>query len=115
MTDAWVSLGKITITSAGTPVQLTVNQPDPAALLAVHSILIQVWPVNAGKIYILSSPTANVATGEGVLAVLPVPTTNIIPSASATVTYAPAAINAAGYWIDAESNGDGVIASYIQA
>ena len=115
MADAWRSLGKVTVVAAGTPARLTANQSDPTARLSVHSILIQAWPVNAGIIYILDRLDADVASGVGVLAMLAVPATNIIPSASATVTYAPAAINAASYWIDAATSGDGVIASVIEA
>ena len=115
LVDAWVSLGKLTVAAAGTVVRLTTNQTDPTARLSVHSILIQAWPTNGGKVYILSSPTGDRTTGVDVLAILAVPATNIIPSASATVTYAPAAINAASYWIDADENGDAVLASFIQA
>ena len=115
MADAWRSLGKVTVASAGTPKRLTTNESDETARMSVHSILIQAWPSNAGKVYILDRVDGSRTTGVGVLATLAVPATNIIPSASATVTFAAAAINAAQYWVDADTNGDAVLVSVIEA
>ena len=114
MADAWRSLGKVTVASAGTLQRITANETDATARLSVHSILIQAWPTNAGKVYVCDRADAVRSTGVGVLAVLAVPATNIIPSASATITFASAAINAAQYWVDADTSGDAVLVSVIE-
>ena len=47
-------------------------------------------------------------------ATLAVPTANTIPSAAATVPDAPGALDASGYYIDADNATDGVNASYLR-
>lgn len=109
----WRSKGKVTVPVPGTPVRATVNEAIPAAHLACHSLLFQALSDNAGKVYILDSQSGDPATGVGVLAVLPVPTANSIPGASATITSAPGALNLADYWIDSDAVDEGVIISVL--
>ncbi len=95
------SLGKVTVTSGGTPVQIT------ATKTACQAISIQALSTNTGKIYVGLS-NINKTTSVGVLGVLAVPTANLIPSFNA---YQPqvAGLNADAFWIDADVNGEGVI------
>jgi hypothetical protein len=101
------SLGKITVTTGGTPVQVSTTR------VGANSIMFQQIPGNTGKMYIGDSTLVK-ATLVGVHAVLPIPTTNILPSYTATIVEAPAGLNAAEFWVDAEVNGEGVLVSYTQ-
>ncbi len=107
------ALGKITVTTAGTPVQATVNQSVPSDRVGCNAIMIEVWWANTGKIYICDRQAANTSTGVGVLAILAPPTTNFLPSFSATLPYAPGGLNAADLYINAEISNDGVLISYV--
>lgn len=113
--DIWKSQGIVVVAVSGTPVRATSNQAVPPTRYAAHSILFQQVAGNTGKIYICDSETANISTGVGVLAVLPIGTTNFLPSASATVTYAPNAFDLAQYWIDVDVDGEGCLVSSIRA
>ncbi len=111
----WRSLGKVIVTTAGTPVRATLNETVPTERYGAHAMLFQQVPGNTGKLYIMDRQTGNASTGAGVLAVLAIPTVNLLPSASATITYAAAGFNAADFWIDAEVSGQGCQVSAIQA
>lgn len=111
----WVSLGKITVPAAGTPIRATANETTPEQRFAGHAVLFQAWPTNAGKIWVMARQTANKTTGAGVLAILAIPTANSIPSASASVTFAPVGFNVNEIWIDADTNGDGCLISVLLA
>lgn len=111
----WISLGYVTVPAGGTPIRSTANESNPPARIAAHSIFFQQKSSNSGKVYICSSATANRTTGEDVLAVLSIPTTNLLPSASVTVTYAPNGFNVADFWVDVDVDGDAVLVSYVQA
>jgi hypothetical protein len=110
----WRSLGKV-VPGAGVFVRSTANESDPLARYSAHAMLFQQIPGNTGKIYIADRETANITTGVGVLATLAIPSANTLPSASATVTYAPAAFNLNDYWIGAEVNGEGCLVSAVRA
>ena len=107
-----VSFGRITVPSAGTPIQLTVNitAPKDPQNVQVHAVLIQPHPSNTGKVYIgkASNFTKN---GANQIAWLPPPGANTAPAFSETVSFAPNAIQCAEFWIDVDNNGDSVIAS----
>lgn len=111
----WRALGKVAIPTAGTFIRATANQSDPVARFPAHAVLFQQVPGNTGKIYIADREFASTSTGLGVLAVLAIPTANVLPSASATVTYAPAGFNLADYWISSEVNNEDCLVSAIQA
>lgn len=108
------SLGKVTITSAGTPKRCTDNQSDKTARVPAHSFLIEAITGNGGSVYIGSS-TMNTTTLDGVYAILPPPTANIFPSFTSVVTYAPAAFNMADIWLDVSNSGDSVLVSIVRA
>lgn len=107
------SLGKVTIASAGTPERITKDQSTPATNISSHAVLIEALSANTGKIYIGTS-TLNKTTLAGVLAVLAVPTTNIIPVFSLGVSIAPNGINLADIYFDCDTTSEGVTVGYIQ-
>lgn len=107
---AWHSLGHVT-TTAGTPVRITANTTGAAVRLC-HAILVEQWPGNTGKVYVMRS-NGVAATGVGVLAILPIPTTNSLPSVSAGIPSCPDGLNAADYYIDVEVSGEGPLVSIL--
>jgi len=111
----WRSLGYVEVPTSGTPVKVTVNRADPDARVPTHAILFQQKAGNTGKIYVLQSADSVFSTGVGLLAVLAIPTTNMLPSASGTITYAPSGLNANDFWVDADVNGEEVLVSVIEA
>ena len=111
---SWRSYGAVTVVTAGTPVRATANESDPAARVAAGSILFQQVSTNVGKIFILDRQTGNRTTLTGVNAVLAIPTTNILQSASAGVPGAASAFNLADYWIDADNNGERCLVSIVR-
>ena len=105
-------LGVIT-TTAGTQVRITANQSSPTISLGAQSILLQALSnashTNTGRVFIYSL-TEGVAKRVATLAI---PASGSIPSFSATVPNATAALDASLYLIDVEVSGDGVDASYL--
>ena len=106
-------LGTITVPIPGSLVRITNNESVPSSWIGAQSILIQALSnashTNTGRIFIYTQTPA----GTRRVATLAVPGTNSIPSFSATIPSAQAALNAALYWIDAEVADDGVDASYL--
>lgn len=112
----WHSLGKVTISTSGVPARATANQTTPASRYACHSIRFTQIPGNTGKIYVMDSNTPiNTTTYAGCLAILAVPTSLSLPGSAATITSAPAAINAADFWLDAEVSGESCLVSATRA
>ncbi len=106
------SFGKVTVTSAGTPVQASVNGVNPTgSFTTCNSILIEAWPTNAGSVYIGNGSSMNKSTGAGLLAILVKPSSTFAPSYTVTIPYATGAIDVAGFWIDADNSGDAVLVS----
>jgi len=111
----WRSLGKVTVTTAGTLVRATNNETSSTARFPCQSLLFEQWPGNTGKIYICDRQNAVAATGVGVLAVLAPPTATGYPSCGVGVPTAPVPFNAVDFWIDAEVDGEGVLVSAVRA
>lgn len=107
------ALGKVTVVTAGTPVEVTINQTTPSARYAAHSFMVEALPANTGKIYV-GFVGLNKGTLANVLAIIPVPTVNLIPSFSSTIAYAPGGFNLADIYIDADVNGEGALVSAIR-
>ena len=107
---ATISLGKVLITP-GTPVRVTSNQASPSTLLKCHSLLVECWWENMGRIFVGNSPTMNMVNGAGCLAILPVPTQNFISTFEITVALSPNGLDASNFWIDGEWKGDAVLVS----
>lgn len=99
------SIGKVTVSTAGTPVQVTSTITD------CQAISIQALAANTGKIYV-GLKNMNKTTLVGVVAVLAVPTTNIIPSFNA---YQPqiAGLNADAFYVDADVSSEGVLVAFL--
>lgn len=102
--------GRIDVAVAGTPARLTKNQADPTLRYPCHAFIVEALPTNSGKIYVMRGNNAFVgATYANVAAVIAPPTTNIIPSFQAGFSASANPFNLADYYIDAQTNGEGVI------
>lgn len=115
MAASLFSLGKLTVPASGTPVNvpaptLPSQGPTVPALTTVHAFLVAALAANTGKVYI-GVAGMNKATLAGVLMVLPVPTTNLIPTFSVSVTAAANALSLTDLWIDVDNSNDGVLIS----
>jgi hypothetical protein len=108
------SFGRITVAVSGTPVQATVNEPAQADRFSTHSVMVERDdPNDIGLVYIGTSAAMNIATLEGVIAILAVPTTNFLPVFTVTITHMPDGVNANELWIDADVSGDSVLISAV--
>src|SRR5215470_14805550 len=111
------SLGKVVVPSAGTPIQVTVNNfvPFPTGDVKCHSFMVQAWFNNTGKVWVGNMPNFSKITGRGLVAVIPIPTTNLIQSFSATIASAVNTFNMIDIWIDVDvSNEAALVAVVIQ-
>jgi len=108
-----VSLGKVTVPVAGTPVRATANETTPAANFSCHAFMIQAWSENTGNSYVGNTSTFNSTTGEDTMAILAIPTANTIPVFTATISYASGGLNLADVWVDVEIGGDAVLISAV--
>lgn len=112
MAAQFVAFGKIVIPTGGVPQQIVV--PKAMNPPSCHAVIIETLPSNTGKIYIgLVGLTR--ATLVQVLAILPVPTVNLLPTFSIALTVAGNAINVGDLWLDADTNGEGVLLSALVA
>jgi hypothetical protein len=102
---AWTGLGIITVITPGVHVSLSATDVRCEAILI--QALSNATHTNSGRVYVFDRSGNRIAT-------LAVPTTNTIPSASATIPSAPGGLNTHDYSIDADNAGDGVDASYIR-
>lgn len=105
-------LGKVTVSSPGTPVQATVNLSRPTERLAVNAYMCQALPSNTGKVYV-GNKAMNKTTLVGVTAILAVPTSNTIPSFSVSASPVPIGFDMTFVYIDADNTGDGCIVSAV--
>ena len=114
-------LGYVTVATPGTLVQATINintgspqMPFTRGYYPCHGILFQAYSSasasNVGRIYILRTG-GDKSTGSGLLAVLAIPTANIISSASFTITAAVADLDASQFWIDSDIASDKCLVS----
>lgn len=106
------SLGKLTVTTAGTLLRVTSGQTDPTARFVVHAVLFQAWRTNAGRIYVGKAGFSK-TTGTGLLGTLAIPTNNTLPTFSMALTLAPAGIRLDDLWLDADTDGEGCSVSVI--
>lgn len=104
------SIGLVTVSLAGTPVQLksTSQICDSVNIEPVKSL--GPYVDNVGKIYIGTSAAMNKTTGAGVLYVL-------APGQPAATVRQPGRIpfldDVSNYWMDADTSGDGALISYV--
>ena len=110
------SLGRITVVTSGTPVRATLNEVVADTRYPVHAMLFQRDDSSEiGNVYIGTSADMDISTLAGVIAILAIPTANILPSFSATITLAAAGLDLRNYFVDADVNGEGCIISAIRA
>jgi len=109
------SLARITVATAGTPVQITVNEAVPSAHVGAHSILFERDdPNDTGLIYVGRSVNMVRASLVDVIAILPAPSTGVLPSITITLTTGHNALDAADFFIDADVGGDSILASFLE-
>jgi hypothetical protein len=106
------ALGKLTVTTPGTPVPITSLLPPDLTPPAVHSVLLQALPANTGNVYV-GTTALNKTSLAGVYMVLAVPTTNSIPSFSAVHNLLGQGVQLNDLMIDADVAGGGVIATVV--
>lgn len=116
-----IIVGRINVTTAGTPVQITASSVYQAALTAaglstafktVQAILIQAWQGNTGKIYV-GKQTLNKTTGVDVGNILVAPSASSIPSFGAANQMSAAGVDVDALWLDADTNGEGVLVTLL--
>lgn len=103
------SFGWVTVTVAGTPERVTTNS------IRAHAVFIQQVTGNTGAMHIGLSASMDPADGTDMIATLPIPTTNVLPSYSTGVDHASAGVNLNELWIDAGVSGEEVLISYLEA
>lgn len=118
MAASLVGCGTTLVPNPGTPVQVRVPPeiagPGNPGLSTVHAFLVQAVPGNTGRTYV-GTAGLNKSTLAHVLAVLPIPTANLIPTFSTSVTAAANALSLSDLWIDADIGGEGVLVSAVVA
>ena len=112
MAAQFVSFGSVIIPVGGIPVRVVV--PPTMNPPSCHALIIQTLRSNTGKIYIGLSGMQRTTLAQ-TLAVLPIPTDNLLPTFSIALTVAANAINVADLWLDADVNGEGVLISALVA
>ncbi len=109
------SLGKITVAAAGTRVRATNNLVDPTLALTVSTIRFQALHGNGSRVYVGRSDM-NLTTGVGVFGVIAAPvsaTQGPFPVLEFSVPSIAAALNAADFWLDVVTNGEGVFVTVL--
>ena len=116
MAAALIGCGKTLVPVVGTPVRVSVPPEiaGPAAhgLSGVHAILVGALSTNTGKVYIGVAGLDRVALTR-VLVVLPIPTANLLPTFSISVSAAANALSLSDLWIDVDVAGEGVLVSAV--
>ncbi len=113
-------LGPIAVSVPGVPVRLsaTVATADANGFantphhFTCHAVLLQALPTNTGRVYI-GTQAMNRSTLAGVAAVLAIPTDNSLPSFSIAHTLAPAGVDLAELYVDADVATEGVLATLL--
>jgi hypothetical protein len=112
----WVSGGVTTVSTHGVPVQLTTDN------ILAYSVLFQSLPFNTNRVVIgadsgVRAGAATVTNPSGnVLAILGKgSSTETPPSGGARVTGQPHGILLSALWLDAVTDGEGIIWSYLLA
>lgn len=108
--------GAIVVPVPGTPVQVTapsVGGGTNGNPFAIHGVMFQALPTNTGKVYI-GVADMNKSTYANVAAVLPIPTTNFLPTFSTSITIAPMALTLLEFWIDADVADEGVLVTGVR-
>lgn len=100
------SFGKVTVTTAGTPVRATLNESTPSARVGLQSFTVFALLGNTGANIYVGSSAMNKTTLAGVYAIVPKGT-----SAGAIINLAPTGINLNEIYLDADTSGDAALVS----
>jgi hypothetical protein len=113
-----LALGPLTVPTPGVPVPFSSILPSAPSTFDVnnnvHACIMEAISSNAAKVYI-GMAGMNKTTLANVLMVLPVPTVNLIPTFSISVTQGANALDLADLYLDADNAGNGIIVSAIIA
>ncbi len=103
------SLGKVTVTTAATAVQLTTSQnPNYTGKIRVTAV-----PANTGLIYVGVKGIVG-STGVGVLAIVGIPTaTGPVPFVDIEIPGAQGGVPASALWLDTSVNGSAAIVAVL--
>lgn len=109
------SLGKVTVTVAGTPISLlAVLQAAGLRFRSYHAAHLQALDTNAGKVYIGTSTMVK-ATRAGCIHVLAAPASGNIPSFGMALIGSAAGIDISEVYLDADTSGEGVLLTLLEA
>lgn len=118
MAAALVGCGRTLVGTPGIPVQVSVPPgvagPGNPGLSTVHAFIVSALPSNTGKVYV-GTLGLDKNTYAGLLVVLAVPTVNLIPTFSVSLTAAANALSLSDLYIDADVGGEGVLISAVVA
>lgn len=106
--------GKLSVPTPGTPVRVTAAEANPAETIRVHGYLFQTLPGNTGKMYI-GKANLDRTTLVGVLAILAIPTTNLLPTFSAAITWSANGLMLEELYVDADVANEGVLCTVLVA
>jgi hypothetical protein len=103
------------VVTPGTPVSVVAGLGSPAPIhVGAQAVAFQALPTNIGVVYIGHKGMVR-ASYVGVMFVIPAPgsaVTGPFITATLAVPNAPAALNVAQYFIDANNTNDGVLVTY---
>lgn len=110
----YLALGPARVTSAGTPIVLTVVLPASYQdQFPFHAIMLQALPSNTGQIYI-GSPGLNKSTYAACGTILAPYTVIPLHTFSAALTIAPNGLAMKSFVIDADNSDEGVLVSILR-
>jgi hypothetical protein len=102
-----ISLGKITVSSAGTPVQAS------STSILAHKVIIEPLSTNSGKSYVGTS-AITVSSGAGLIKTfLAVAASGINDQLVISAGDQGNSIDVSQFWFDVATNGQGFIVSYV--
>ena len=105
------ALGPFTVPVAGTPVRITLPADQAKTC---HAFSIQALPTNTGKVFVGDRATMNKTTFVGILAIIPIPTVNLLGSFTSALAAGANAIPIDNLWLDVDTGGEGVIMSILE-
>jgi hypothetical protein len=105
------AFGAFTCPVAGVPRKL--DLPATQQLKTCHAFSIQALPTNTGKVFV-GTAALNKTTLDGVLAIIPTPTVNLLGSFTSALATGANAIPIDDLWIDVDTGGEGVIFSILE-
>ena len=101
---ALIALGRVTVTTAATRERLTKNQSVPSARMGATEVVIKALTTNTNPITVGDSTVVH-STGVGAYVTLSAGQEHKFGTQNAA-----AGLNAADFWLDVQTNGEGVVA-----